>query len=308
MRYLNDPHGTRLPIKARHDDQRRVRSDSACSGPSPCASARPRACRAVCAAAQSVTPRVPGVRVRRGVDAARDERRPRRRRTSRRLFRSAAGVRARRAGRALDPRHAGFHLRRAGAFREPDRRVDEDPAAGRAADEVLRREQALRSGVEARARLPAVHRSRRVHQGHLSRLRHRPDRALVRAFDTQRRTADDRGGRRDGAHRREDAGHASDAAARPRQPEPGRRPRIDGHAGREVSRRGVEDLHAMGTRRQGILPRRRPRPGADRKRRGSSASATSPFTRDCRSASDRTSTRPASKSGASPSASRTSTS
>ena len=70
----------------------------------------------------------------------------------------------------------------------------------------------------------------------------------------------------------------------------------------------MEDLHAVGPRRQGLLPRRRRRPRVDREGAQARRRATSACTRVCRSASDPTSIRPASTSAASPSDFPTSTS
>ena len=70
-------------------------------------------------------------------------------------------------------------------------------AAGRAAAEVVRAEQEVRRRGAARTRVPGLPERRRVHQGRVPRLGHRPVRAVVRAVDAQGRAADDRGGRRD---------------------------------------------------------------------------------------------------------------
>ena len=56
-----------------------------------------------------------------------------------------------------------------------------------------------------RFRLPAVHRPRPVREGRLHGLGHRPHGAVVRAVHARGRAAHDRGGRGDGAHRREAA-------------------------------------------------------------------------------------------------------
>jgi hypothetical protein len=120
-----------------------------------------------------------------------------------------------------------------------------------------------------------------------------PHGAVVRAFDARIRAAHHRGGVRHRAHRGEARRHASPAHPRTREPEPEGRPRGHGRARRALSHRRVEDVHAVGTRRQGLLARRRRRHRLHREGEGSWACATSPSTRASRSGRAPTSTRPA---------------
>ena len=131
----------------------------------------------------------------------------------------------------------------------------------------------------------SVPRPRCVHQGRVPRFGYRSRRAVVRAVDAQRRAADHRGGGRHRAHRRADGGHAPHVAARPRESQPGRRHREHGHARRALPGLRVQDLHAVGPRRQRASSSTTTSASRSSKRRASSACATSPCTRDCRSAS-----------------------
>ena len=137
--------------------------------------------------------------------------------------------------------------------------------AGRAAAAIRDRRSALQAARRpGRTRLPALHRARAVREGRLPRLRHGPHGALVRAVDRRGRAAQDRGGRGDRPHRRAARGHAPALPARPREPEPARRPRAHGRARAAAQGRRVQDLHAVGTGREGLLARRRARPRDDR--------------------------------------------
>ena len=96
-------------------------------------------------------------------------------------------------------------------------------------------------------------------QGRVHGQRHRCDGAVLRPLRSRRRAGHDSGRRRSPPAGRQARGHAPAAAARTRQPEPARRPRGHGRAAREVGRQRLEDLHAVRTERQGLLPVRRRR-------------------------------------------------
>ena len=206
--------------QARHDHQRRVRADPA-RRPSIATRAR---WRVDAATAQREAHRpsrgeLPRVGLRRGDDAAR--------RSTPRSPRRAAAAATTSCPReaALDlqlarshARHQRVRVRRAGPLRQSDRRVDASRCRrARSRCSLRRRTSVLRRRDAGRASTTCVPRPRRVHQGRVPRLRHRPRRAVVRAVDARGRAADDRGGRRHRAHRRADGGHAPHAAARPRQ-------------------------------------------------------------------------------------------
>ena len=265
MRYRHDPDGTPAADQARHDDQRRVRADSARAGASPCARklAHRSGRRPTRSALGSDAPRRSSCRraaPRRrcsAMNAAYAAGRPPRRllRDRRRKRRSTTQL----ARSALDD--GRVHLRRPGPLRESDRRVDEGAAAERAAAAASRTDRASCSRVDAPGpRLPALPRLRRVREGRLPRLGHRPHRAVVRAVDAQGRAADDRGGRRDRAHRRE-AWRARTGCCIHGRVNPNQAGDLegDGHARRALQDRRVEDVHAVGPGRQGLLPRRRRR-------------------------------------------------
>ena len=253
-----DPDGQPPAGQTRHHHERRVRADSARRLVAPRespgarmgrrAGAQARAARAAhssprCAAPpRRCWPSTP--RMRAPAAAADSSRSP----TTRR---SDAQLAAARAGQAR------IHLRRAGPFRESDRRLDEAPAARREAaavsEDAMRPRQTTR-----RARLSELHRARRVHQGRVPGFGYGPDGAELRAFDARRRAAHHRGSHGDARHRREDGGLEAADAARPREPQPAGRRRGHG-APREVRRRRLQDLHAVGTERRGLLDDRRRR-------------------------------------------------
>ena len=266
-----DPEGTRLPIKLDTTSNGEFAPVAAVAGEPRREPPRARSGDAQREAARPRPPRVPRLGLRRGEHAARVQRRERRGRPARRLFRARARGRARAAARRRDGRRGRVHLRRAGPLRRPDRRV---------AAKTLRRgrvqvvaEGGLRARRAARrAQPPALPRAGGVRQGRLPRQRHRHDGAVLRALDARCRAADDPGGRRGAPDRRPHGGHAPPADPRPRQPEPAGRPRGDGRARGALGRERVEDLHAVGSRRQGLLPLGRRRASASSRRRARSAS------------------------------------
>ena len=127
-----------------------------------------------------IAPRLPRLAVRCGVDAARDEHRVPRRLQARRPLRRAAGsgARTRRGARsALDGNEFIFDVQ--GHFVNPTGAWTRDLPARRAAAAASSAPKAARAADEPGLALSALHRPRRVHQGHLPRLRHRPHRAVA---------------------------------------------------------------------------------------------------------------------------------
>ena len=228
------------------------------------------------------------------------------RRSAGRLFRAAAGSRARSAARALDARRREFIFDVQGHFVNPTGAWTKRAAAGRAAAEDLRAEP--RAAPPRRSRdSPTCNASAPTSSSRTSSWIPTPTSSCCRSCPRPAKgeplTIEEAAAtariveQLDGTHRLLLHGRVN-----PNQPGD-----LDGMdvLGRALPDRGVEDLYAMGSRRQGLLPGRRSRPRADREGAQARRSGTSPSTRACRSARGRTSTRPASTSAASRSASRT---
>ena len=208
-------------------------------------------------------------------------------RAARRLLRARRRGRARPAARALDARQRRIHLRRAGPLREPDRRVDASRCRRARSRCASRANAELRARRRRRARVPAVPRPATSSSRTCSSIptptscvlsfvpstREGEPLTIEEAAATARdRRAAWRARTALLLHGRVNPNQAGDVEA------------MDVLA-EQLQGRGVEDLHAVGAGRRGLLPRRRRRASRSSRRRASSACATSPCTRACRSAS-----------------------
>ena len=304
MRYREpiDPDGRRLPIKL--DTTSNGEFEPVPLSPANRRSQPPRARGgdAEREAAGPVAPRLSRDGVRRGEHAARVQRGQRGRRQARRLLRPEPEA-------ALDPQLAAararaqgrVHLRRAGPLRRPDRRLGEESGPPARSSGRRRRAAGWRSGPARSSHLDCLGPEEFVKDVFMDS----DTDLMVLSFvpsHARRRAGHDPGRRRGAPDRRPPGGHAPPAAARPRQPEPARRPRGDGRAEGELGRVRVEDLHAVRPGRQGLLPVRRGRHALHRESARARRQGRSACTRACPSASSPTSTASAATSASSRSA------
>ena len=153
----------------------------------------------------------------------------------------------------------GLHLRRAGPLRRSERAVAEGHAATGPRIPRLPRRHARRRGED---RAP---RRRAVRQGRVPRFRHRLHGAVVRAEHVRGRAADDQGSDRLRADRREARRHAAAPDPRPREPQPGRRPRAHGRACANAGRSSAWKTYTQyGPDGPRVLPERPARSRDDR--------------------------------------------